>query len=171
MVIIQLLDCLKSCPEIFDQTAPDDQIRIEAQTQNFNGNKDRRNNISNKNETLQSHNDMDQDDYDAILELQALHRHGRLEESSYSQFHVERLREQINIKKKQLHKKLWTVKQKEKLRKKQQRVKGSDRMFLQVDRNTGSFTTVIDPSAYHEVECEMACHKSFACGTETAPIS
>ncbi|KAG0055421.1 hypothetical protein BGZ90_005757, partial [Linnemannia elongata] len=50
---------------------------------------------------------MDKDDYDAIQELRTLRQQDRLEESSYSRFGVEGLRQQIAAKKKQLHKQLW----------------------------------------------------------------
>lgn len=109
--------------------------------------------------------DMDQDDYDAIQELRTLRQYDRLEESSYSRFEVEGLREQIATKKKQLHKKLWAIQQ----RQQQQRIEVAGNNGAFYNQNTVSFTTVTDPTGRHFAECEAHCHAVLSCGTETAP--
>jgi hypothetical protein len=110
--------------------------------------------------------DMDQDDYDAIQELQTLRQYDRLEDSSYSRFEVEGLREQIAAKKKELHKQFWAAEQRQRQRQRIE-VAGNNGLFSR--QNTVSFTTVTDPTAQHLAECEAHCHAALSCGTETAP--
>ncbi|KAF9129107.1 hypothetical protein BG015_004237, partial [Linnemannia schmuckeri] len=106
-------------------------------------------------EQYSDNDDMDQDDYDAIQELRTLRQHDRLEESSYSRFEVEVLREQIAVKKKQLHKQLWATEQRQlqrQLQRQRQWIEGTGSNGEFSDQDTISFTTVADPTARHLAE-------------------
>ncbi|KAK3837312.1 MAG: hypothetical protein JOS17DRAFT_733828 [Linnemannia elongata] len=154
---IQLLECLKGCPRIALNPAVHDQQKHFSVQTTLSGDAEGENN---------SNDDMDQDDYNAIQELRTLRQHDRLEESSYSRFEVEGLRQQIAAKKKQLHKQLWAAKQRQQQRQRSE-VAGNNGMFSR--QNTISFTMVTDPTARHLAECEANCHSVLSCGTETAP--
>ncbi|KAK3845054.1 MAG: hypothetical protein J3R72DRAFT_49062 [Linnemannia gamsii] len=157
---IQLLQCIKSCPRIVKDSSgdsPDQKIRIAVETP-LSGDED----------------DMDMDDYNAIQELRVLRQNDRLEESSYSRFQVEGLREQLAIKKKQLHKHLWAAEQRQKQRQNRWsetedggRSGVGERFSYQ--NTVVSFTTLTDPTAIREADCVVQCHEVMTCGTETAP--
>ncbi|KAH7055208.1 hypothetical protein BKA57DRAFT_501730 [Linnemannia elongata] len=150
---VQLLECIKGCPKIALNPAVNDQQR------RFSTQASSSIDVEGENNSI----DMDKDDYDAIQELRILRQQDRLEESSYSRFGVEGLRQQIAAKKKQLHKQLWAVEQQQQ---KRQRIEVTGIFSRQ---NTISFTTVTDPTARHPAECEAHCHSVLSCGTETAP--
>ncbi|KAG0291511.1 hypothetical protein BGZ96_005105 [Linnemannia gamsii] len=162
---IQLLECIKGCPKVVLDPAVRDQQRPFAAQARPIGDLDGENNDNNMEQ--HSHmDDMDQDDYDAIQELRMLRQYDRLEESSYSRFEVEGLREQIATKKRKLHKQLWATEQRQR---QQQRIEVAGKIKTFSRQNIVSFTTVTDPTARHLAECEAHCHAVLSCGTETAP--
>lgn len=154
---IQLLECIKGCPRIALNPAVHDQQRSFSAQTSPGGDVEGGNN---------SIDDMDQDDYDAIQELRTLRQHDRLEESPYSRFEVEGLRQQIAAKKKQLHRLLWATEQRQQQRQRTE-VAGNNGIFSR--QNTISFTTMTDPTARLLAECQAHCHSVLSCGTETAP--
>ncbi|KAF8936899.1 hypothetical protein BGZ58_003542 [Dissophora ornata] len=117
-------------------------------------------------------NDFDQDDFDAIEEIQLLQRHSKIE-GSYSRFEEEgRKKNVLNKKKKQLHKQLWAKQRNE--------IESESRVEIDViggggDKNDWSqeiiaFTTLSDPTARRDPKCVARCQTDYSCGTESAPV-
>ncbi|KAF9901687.1 hypothetical protein EC991_005791 [Linnemannia zychae] len=147
----------KACPKLdrdLTDGSPDQQMRF--QTHSNSGEVDN---------SQAEGDDMDQDDYDAIQELRVLGQYDRLEDSSYSRFQVEGLREQLATKKRQLHKQLWAAERRQRQRQ-HQRIEAEIYSSL---NSVVSFTTLTDPTSLHAGGCVAHCHEVLACGTETAP--
>ncbi|KAG0356967.1 hypothetical protein BGZ54_000510 [Gamsiella multidivaricata] len=114
--------------------------------------------------------DLDQDDWDAIEEVQILQRHSRLEEGAYRRFGEEGYkRNLLNMKKKQLHKHLW-AKQRYEINAEHFSKQESELGDANVFRGEGAlFTTMIDPTGRRDVHCVARCQTQYSCGTQSAP--
>lgn len=130
-------------------------------------------------QSREGYHDYDQDDWDAIEELELLKDRSRLETDSYSRFEQEDLKLlSLNKKKKQLHKQLWTRQRNEISRiMAEENGDGGDMVGSQGDlsgnfvvtRNSVAFATYSDPSVHRDKSCVSNCQSQFACGSEFAP--
>lgn len=114
------------------------------------------------------YHDFDQDDWDAIEELQLLRDHSKLETDSYSRFKEEDVKSlKLFKKKKQLHKKVWD-RQRNEISKIMAEESEGDGDFT-VRKNIVEFATYTDPKALRDPSCVNECQAQFSCGTGSAP--
>ncbi|KAG0046326.1 hypothetical protein BGZ83_008505 [Gryganskiella cystojenkinii] len=155
--------CLNDCPSS-GQSDPDDEEEDSNSVEGSNGSGEG------------DFHDYDQDDWDAIEELELLRDHSRLESDSYSRFEQEDLKLlQLNKKKKQLHKHLWDRHQREisrimiKESDEKSSTIGSQGDLSAIRGNSVTFMSYSDPTANRDRSCTNDCGAQFACGTELAP--
>jgi len=114
------------------------------------------------------YHDFDQDDWDAIEELQTLRDQSKLETDSYSRFEKEDVK-RLNLlkKKKQLHKKVWDRQLNEISKIMAEASEGDDEIIVR--KSIIAFATYTDPQALRDPSCVSECQVQFACGTGSAP--
>ncbi|KAF9434109.1 hypothetical protein BGZ76_008538 [Entomortierella beljakovae] len=142
-----LLSCIKACPESndMDPSHQKQQVRMSL-TNDDNG-----------------FDGYDEDDYDALDEIQQLRRNSALIGNSYSRFGAEgQKRMTLSKKKKQLHRQLWVEQRNEIISETFPGDANSD------DKIT-AFTTFLDTNVYHKPSCVSSCQSVYSCGTEAAP--
>ncbi|KAF9344570.1 hypothetical protein BGX26_004221 [Mortierella sp. AD094] len=165
-----LLTCLKSCPGA-GNIDMDQEVEGSDDGEDAQGESTRQKQQFRMSPPVESEgylgDDYDEDDYDAIEEIQQPQRHSKLLEDSYSLFEKEGQARIISSeKKRQLHKQLWA---------KQRREIISEKNWI--ENNNGdkprkditAFTTLSDPAVRRDAACVSRCQVAYSCGTETAP--
>jgi hypothetical protein len=138
-----LISCIKSCPAV---------------KEGYSGQK--------KFMTSPTENDYecDEDDYQAIQEIQELQSGSALLGDSYPKYGKMGHRKMVLGKKvKLLHKQLWSLQRREIVD------DDSDIDEIEASQDFMAFTTFLDPVTDHDPICSSQCQITYACGTETAP--
>ncbi|KAF9100795.1 hypothetical protein BGX27_000253 [Mortierella sp. AM989] len=154
-----LLTCLKSC-----QSLGESEMNQEPQSDSNRQRQQIRLSppIENQSNLV---NDYDEDDYDAIEEIQRLQRNLKLFEGSYSKFEKEgRARSILSEKRKQLHRQLW-AKQRDEIISEKKLIENNNTPWKDIT----DFTTLSDPTERRDSTCVSGCLVAYSCGTETAP--
>ena len=111
--------------------------------------------------------DFDQDDYDALEEINLLRHRSKLDRSSYSRFDENGARRSmLSAKKKQLHMRQWAKQRNEILAVNRKETETDDESFR---GQSTAFNVVSHPAMQSASACASSCQSSFACGTESAP--
>ncbi|KAF9195418.1 hypothetical protein BGZ50_004591 [Haplosporangium sp. Z 11] len=168
--------CLQACPSTV--TEQDISQHKQMRKQRQQSRMSLQNTKSNDNSEL----DYDQDDCDAVEEIQVLQHHPRLEDASYSRFEKDADKYQLlSLKRKQLHKQLWIQQQDSimmkreipKIKSKHKKVKKSKKKSKKHNSNImykKSHIAFLTISAVHrDPTCVSSCKARFLCGAESAP--
>ncbi|KAF9936147.1 hypothetical protein BGZ67_002628 [Mortierella alpina] len=112
-------------------------------------------------------NDFDQDDYDALEEINLLRHRSKLDRASYSLFDKDGARRStLNAMKKQFHMRQWAKQRSEILAVNRKQTETDDESFR---GQSTAFNIVSHPAMQSASACASTCQSSFACGTESAP--